>query len=499
MMKPEDMLMILPTRITDVIARWYPLSKRQLLQHAHKLDSQLLRKNTLIKWDRELLQKVLLSYNAEYQEACFKSTEDIPLDKLVLKYDETLSSGQRRALSLRMFKATIHNVMIPGKYAERALRYFGESSELEDYLEVLDIVKEADFWKGISTNKWISWTPELIRRYKYHWAWYALSRNRSIPWDKDMVDEFEDRIVWYELAGHPSFPWNTAMIYKVLEKDDYSHNAFNHLSGVEEVPWTERIIDQFADKWWWHELSFNEGLPWSEELIHRYEERLVFGNDDPPVTGNVKTLSSNRAVPWTVDLLERYKERLNWGGHGLSWNPSLPWSIELLERFEDKFDWSRLSQNTVVTSNMDILMHFKSRWNWEWVNIDPYLFESISDGLNETVKEVYAEASSKALTPASINVESTVNEWRSILEDDSISWRSSTSHRYAGGYDFMEFFTKLRMKIDNDDHDSRGDSFRDIDFEELVITNKTVWEFVIRPILSEDFVDKMLQALDNEV
>ena len=124
------------------------------------------------------------------------------------------------------------------------------------------------------------------------------------------------------------------------------------LSRNKAFPWNEALIERYADKWNWDDLSIDVSLPWSEALIERYQDKW-----------NWHDLSGNKSLPWSESLIERYKDKWNWKGiyyednwewlvHStdltLSKNESLPWSESLIERYADEWNWGWLSQNEGV-------------------------------------------------------------------------------------------------------------------------------------------------------
>jgi hypothetical protein len=118
------------------------------------------------------------------------------------------------------------------------------------------------------------------------------------------------------------------------------------------LPWSEELLERYADKWKWHVLSPNESLPWSEALIERY--KYLWGWDN---------LSWNCALPWSEALIERYKDKWDYL-EGLSKNKSLPWSEELLERYKDKWDWIYLSGYESLPLSEALIERFADKWYW---------------------------------------------------------------------------------------------------------------------------------------
>ncbi|MZH02158.1 MAG: hypothetical protein F3745_01790 [Nitrospinae bacterium] len=275
---PKQLKSLLPTKLVDSIALRYPLSEYHLLAFSRILNKDLLRQNAHIEWNHKLLIQVLDISNNSGEDEKDYGEKGYPVDPLVFKYDDTISKGSRYEIGSKLIEQKKADFWKYNKYPEHAYRRFGQSREVLDYTGVLNHISDGDFWDAFSENRWLSWSPDLINQYKHRWNWNKLSANRNIPWNKEMVAEYEDHIVWYLLAGHSAFPWNHSMLWFVLKNHGYSKEVFHALSGIEDVPWSENLIDQFIDAWDWHALSYNEGLPWSEELIRRlpYQARLSF-------------------------------------------------------------------------------------------------------------------------------------------------------------------------------------------------------------------------------
>jgi len=74
------------------------------------------------------------------------------------------------------------------------------------------------------------------------------------------------------------------------------------LSGNEGLPWSEALIDRYADRWNWREygLSGNAGLPWSHALYERFADRWDIAAVASHYDGGVRSLT-----PEQVDRLMR--------------------------------------------------------------------------------------------------------------------------------------------------------------------------------------------------
>ena len=121
------------------------------------------------------------------------------------------------------------------------------------------------------------------------------------------------------------------------------------LSHNEALPWSEQLIDQYANRWDWEALSVNPGLPWSEQLIDHYVSRWDW-----------EALSRNPGLPWSIEWLNRYASRWDWDG--LSRRDWLPWSEELVDLYADRWSWYPLSRNGGLPWSEAFINSYADRW-----------------------------------------------------------------------------------------------------------------------------------------
>ncbi len=65
----------------------------------------------------------------------------------------------------------------------------------------------------------------------------------------------------------------------------------------------------------------------------------------------------------TSEMLDRYADKLNW--RNVSQNSEIHWTVKLLEKWADRLDWDVLSEcrnEYLLTPN--VIAHFIHRWNW---------------------------------------------------------------------------------------------------------------------------------------
>lgn len=112
------------------------------------------------------------------------------------------------------------------------------------------------------------------------------------------------------------------------------------MSSHTPLPWSERFIEKYKDKWNWDVLSRNESLPWTEEFIENYKDK------------------------WTWS----YKDILNW--IGIFNNQGIQWNLRMLLKFVINY-----TNDKVVFKNSNI---------WEVLKpfVDDTLIEEVFDELN---------------------------------------------------------------------------------------------------------------------
>ena len=123
-------------------------------------------------------------------------------------------------------------------------------------------------WKKLSRE--FKWNEELLRKYRSEIDWDILSRNTEMLWTTSILDNFKNYINWRELSA-----------------------------CADERLLIPKIIEQFADRWDWHELSGNYNLKLSYALLDKFAdkwdwERIINRWRDEEL--------------YTPDFLERYKE-----------------------------------------------------------------------------------------------------------------------------------------------------------------------------------------------
>ena len=135
-----------------------------------------------------------------------------------------------------------------------------------DAIVAQELNKEA--WKQLSRE--FKWNEELLRKYRDQIDWEALSANTEMLWTASILDNFKNYIDWQGLSMY-----------------------------APERLLTPKIIEQFADRWDWHELSDNSNLKLSYALLDKFADKWDWERI-------INRWHSDEL--YTPDFLERYKE-----------------------------------------------------------------------------------------------------------------------------------------------------------------------------------------------
>ena len=66
---------------------------------------------------------------------------------------------------------------------------------------------------------------------------------------------------------------------------------------------------------------------------------------------------------WSEQLLEKYADKVDW--HEVSGNNNMLWTASMLEKFKKRIDWRELSGTGYqCLLNVEILTRFEQYWDW---------------------------------------------------------------------------------------------------------------------------------------
>ena len=182
-------------------------------------------------------------------------------------------------------------------------------------------INEGEYWYedsnyGLSSNKNVCLTEELIEKYIDRWNWSILSENEKLPWSVDFFNKYILRWDLHKLSGNNKFPFTEAIISTYEErwqwivstpKPYYEGYLYDlDLSSNEHLPWSESFIDKYAERWNWSNLFDNMSINWSIKLLNKHSAKLICSNNDTP-SSIWNTLSPYIDDELVIKLLEDIK------------------------------------------------------------------------------------------------------------------------------------------------------------------------------------------------
>lgn len=182
-------------------------------------------------------------------------------------------------------------------------------------------INEGEYWcedsnYGLSSNKNVCLTEELIEKYIDRWNWSILSENEKLPWSVDFFNKYILRWDLHKLSGNNKFPFTEVIISTYEErwqwivstpKPYYGGYLYDlDLSSNEHLPWSESFIDKYAERWNWSNLFNNMSINWSIKLLNKHSDKLICSNNDTP-SSIWNTLSPYIDDELMIKLLEDIK------------------------------------------------------------------------------------------------------------------------------------------------------------------------------------------------
>lgn len=249
-------------------------------------------------------------------------------------------------------------------------------------------------FKIISRNTQIKWDKTILESFENKLCWESLSNNPSVRWDKEAIFRYENRISWNNAIHHPDFDWTKELFMKYIHLYDFTNiyripveleesdldciplSQISTICNVENLPWSEALIEKYEDHFQWYLLSSNPGIPFSKDLFWKY-----FDNWDHRILLNSNRLVStsfiSKFLPFmynhslrmahleeyiNLSFLKYYFEGFFW--QDLSSNKHLPWDQGILEKYEEHWHWNEMSVNTSVPWTWSLIERYEDQWNW---------------------------------------------------------------------------------------------------------------------------------------
>ena len=195
-------------------------------------------------------------------------------------------------------------------------------------------------------------------------------------------------------------------------------------------------------------ISKNDNISWTEFLMNKYQKNINWQNlsYNPNAEISIEYLennldkldmhgvSRNKKITWSDELISKYENELNFSNYGLSWNDTLPWNKELIDKYRNKWSWSGISSNYGIPWTEEMLDYFSDELIW---------------GRNDNINQGSADASHR-------------RNGFCLSNNSSLPWS-------------LEFIDKYK------------DRFREHS------SNKGIWEKVLKPILTDEKVLKIIK------
>ncbi len=113
---------------------------------------------------------------------------------------------------------------------------------------------------------------------------------------------------------------------------------------------SDEMIQSIISAKAWDEISGNFGL--TEEMLERYADKL-----------NWNEVSKNSEIHWTVKLIEKWADRLNWEELSESSNDYLL-TPDVIAYFVNRWNWRVLSRNHSLKLDYTFIDRFIDKWDW---------------------------------------------------------------------------------------------------------------------------------------
>lgn len=156
---------------------------------------------------------------------------------------------------------------------------------------------------------------------------------------------------------------------------------FDRLSDNYDVQWTEGLIEEFADRWDWDQLSYSALMMRSDNLSDEFVERFRDRWDPFVVDGDFEDDSNPTPAPQVDTFLAEMEAK------GLLPSPAElarrkdflegQWTASRISAEADTIDFSLLSQNPRLGWSVKLLTKYEDRWNWDSLAWHPRLWSRV--------------------------------------------------------------------------------------------------------------------------
>jgi hypothetical protein len=377
----------------DLISRFYPFTKKQVIQYKSVLnfDQHHLMNNEMVQWDFELLTNVCekIDWSALWK------IKNIRLDLAFFKKHESLID----------FSSIHHSNNI--EWSADLLFEYGDNFVWDRYLitkspfstvENLRQHKNTLDWSIVSRNINIEFTDEVLQEFAKKWDWKSLSANKNIPISVEFIQKYREKLDFDALSENPKsleliykYPtskkwnWDKVILNPAISYNKESFDfVFTHYKRHYETKefenpiFTEMALSSFLtrifirqtnDITYFLQGNFLEQLPWkilcaycntrlTLDFIENHKVKLNFKESE--FIRNHRDVISKEFLqrnihlfnpahytfynlPLTMDLVSKLNDQTNW--KKLSRCEKLDWTWDFIDTHFDKFNIFGLSEN----------------------------------------------------------------------------------------------------------------------------------------------------------
>ena len=394
----------------DLISRFYPFSKEEVLKYQQVLnfDRSYLMNNEFIVWDNEQLE----SLNDKIDWTAIWKIKNINLDfEFFKKYEKQIDFS-----SIHLSK----NI----KWSDNLLANFGDKFD----------------WSAMLITKGPLSTLDNLRRFKDKLNWSIVSQQINIEFNENVIKEFAEKWDWKMLSSNKNLPITVEFIQKYIDQLDFD--------ALSQNPKSLELIYKFptSKKWNWEKVVSNPGIIYNNEsfnfvftnynrqyeakeftnpilkkrALHSFLFRVILGQQN-----DISYFISDefiKLLPWKnlcqfskiklpIDFIEKYKDKLNFKESNFIRNHRDIITTAFIEANSDLFNSEHYSFYDLAI-NINILNKYdgKINWNmllrsekldWTWEYIDLHLEEFNLSRLAEN-KGVFEKLIIKKLTKKEI-------------------------------------------------------------------------------------------------
>ena len=377
----------------DLISRFYPFSKDEILQYKSILnfDRYHLMNNDSVKWDIELLDKV----DEKIDWSALWKIKNIKFDLAFFKKYESKIEFSSIQLSKNI------------EWSNNLLSEYGDKFDWSKWLitkeplstiENLRRYKDILDWSSVSHRINIDFTEETLQEFSEKWDWKKLSANKHLPLSVEFIQKYIEHLDFDALSQNPKsieliykYPtskkwnWDKVILNPAISynKDSFDFVFSHYKKQYETKEFTNPILKKMAlpsflfrvftrqqnDISYFLQDDFIKYLPWENlckfcntkltlDFIEKYKDKLNFKESEfirnhrdiiskEFIESNIDLFNPTHYsfyyLPLTIELLNKLNDKINW--NNLSSCEKLDWTWEYIDTHYDKFNFFRLSEN----------------------------------------------------------------------------------------------------------------------------------------------------------